>query len=131
MANRYWDILGHYDAETQAFSACVGAVAPSPFTPNANGKLVGIRIVVGSEAATTLSNALIFRLSSASFSPVNTVQIMGMGNGLQTVPAAARPTFDFDCNLDVKVGTKITVEGRNVQATAVTVDAYVLGLFES
>ena len=127
---RYWRLMGHYDAETATYSACVGAFAPSPYNPPADGKLVGLRTVVGRTAATSLTDAIQFRLTSATFQPINELQAMAIGTGLQTAPAMPAPIVDFEVNQPVKAGTPISVEGRCANASAVTNDVYLWGCFE-
>lgn len=129
MAGKYWRLIGHYDAETATFSACVGAFQTSPYTPDASGRLVGLRTVVGRTAATTLTDAVQFRLTCTTFTP-NTLHAMALGTGLQTAPANAAPPMDFSVDQPVVAGVPITVEGRCANASAVTNDVFLMGLFE-
>lgn len=128
--SRYWRLLGHYDAETQAYSACAGALQTSPYTPDADGVLKGLRVIVVGEAATSLIRGVQWRLSCAMWKP-NTCHAFGAGAGLQTVPMVQPAASDYDVDQPVKAGVPITVEARCDVATAVTVSCYLMGLFEA
>ncbi len=130
MANKFWRLIGHYDAETQAFSACAGALQTSPYTPDIDGRLVGIRVIPGGEAATSLIRGVQIRLTSTTFVP-NTIHAFVESNGLQTVPYVPAKELDYQCDQPVKAGVPITVEGRNDVATGVTVAVFIMGLFEA
>lgn len=125
---KFWRLLGHYDAETQAFSACAGALQTSPYTPDVDAKLVGLRVIPVGEAATSLIRGIQFRLTCTTFNP-NTIHAFGVGQGLQTVPETPPVVLDYEVDQLVKAGVPITVEAKNDVATAVTVSAYVMGLF--
>lgn len=127
---KFWRLLGHYDAETQAYSACAGALQTSPYTPDIDAHLIGIRCIPVGEAATSLIRGVQVRLTSTTFTP-NTIHAFAAGNGLQTVPQTPEVVTDFECDQPVKAGVPITVEGRNDVATAVTVSVYILGLFST
>lgn len=128
--SKYWRLLGHYDAETQAYSACAGAMQTSPYTPDATGKLKGLRVIPGGEAATSLIRGVQFRLTCTTFNP-NTIHAWGQGQGLQTVPQTSPVPLDYEVDQPVVAGVPITVEARNDVATAVTCSAFLMGLFES
>jgi len=123
----YWDVLGEYDAETQAFSAFAGTVA-SPYSPLVQGTLVGIRIIVNAQAATSLTRGVIIRLTCTEWTP-NTIQFAVAGNGLKTAPDPIVPTYDFALNLPVKTDKRITLEGRCIEGTHQTNSILVLGKF--
>lgn len=127
---KYWRLLGHYDAETATYSACVGAFQTSPYTPDEDARLVGLRTIVGRTAATTLTDEFQFRLTCTTFKP-NTIHVMGVGSGLQTAPAFPAPVVDYQVDQPVKAGVPITVEGRCGNASAVTNAIYLMGLFQS
>lgn len=126
---RYWRLLGHYDAETATYSACAGAFQTSPYIPDKDGKLVGLRVVIGRTAATTLTDEVQFRLTCTTFDP-NTIHVMGVGTGLQTAPAQVAPPIDYAVDQPVKAGVAITVEARCGNASAVTNAVYLMGMFE-
>lgn len=126
---RYWRLIGHYNAETAEWSACAGALQTSPYTPDKSGRLLGVRALVGRTAATTLTDAVLFRLTCSTWQP-NRVEIGCVGTGLQTAPAFPAPVYDFQVDQPVQAGVPITVEGRCANASAVTVDVFVFGLFE-
>ena len=128
--SKYWRLLGHYDAETQAFSACAGALQTSPFTPDMSGKLVGLRVIPVGEAATSLIRGIQFRLSCTTFNP-NTIHAFGASNGVQTAPNVTPQVFDYEVDQPVTAGVPITVEAKNDVATAVTVSCYLMGCFTS
>lgn len=126
---RLWRLLGMYDAETTAWSALAGTVA-SPFTPDFNGRLVGLRTIVGAGAANSLTEHIQFRLISNSFTP-NSIECAAQGAGLHTAPAIAPAPIEWPVLQSVRVGVDIVIEGRNLTAeTPVTNEVYVYGLFE-
>lgn len=127
---KYWRILGEYDAETQAWSAFAGTAGASPYTPDTNGRLKGIRAIVSGQAATSLTRGVLLRLTSAIFAPTNRLEFAVAGHGLETVPQQNPPVYDFEIDQPVQVGTKIDLEGKCLEATHVTNSVLVLGLFE-
>lgn len=128
---RYWRLLGFYDAETKTYSAMAGSYQTSPYTPDEDATLVGVRVVNGGAAATTLTELQQFKLSCTTFKP-NSIEVGGLGSGLHTAPALAAPIIDWPINQPVKAGVPITVEGRNTTAeTPVTVETQLWGCFES
>lgn len=126
---KYTRVIGHYNAETQAFSACAGAFQASPFTPDISGRLVGIRLLEGQEAATSLTCDVQIRVSCGIWKP-NTLDLAINGGGLKTVPVAFQGQVDYPIDQPVSAGVPIVTEGRNSVATAVTVSVIVIGIFE-
>jgi len=125
-----WRMLARYDAETTTYSACAGAGGTSPYTPEFDGKLVGLRGIAGGGAATALVNMVQFKLSCVTFKP-NVIEAAVLGNGIQTAPAFKPAPLDFPVEQDVKAGVPITIEGRNIDAdTPVTVDVQLWGCFQ-
>ena len=124
----YWRVMGRYNAETQAYSAFAGAGLASPFTPAKDGRLIGIRIIVGSEAATSLTEGVLIKLTCTKWTP-NVMEFAVQGNGIRTAPAAKTPVYDFVCDQPVSESSPITLEGQCVEATHVTNSVYVLGQF--
>jgi len=127
---KYWRLLAHYDAETQAYSACAGALQTSPYTPDESAKLIGLRVIMGGEAATSLIRGVQFRLTCTTFKP-NTIHAFGEDTGIQTALHPQPPTYDYEVNQPVVAGVPITIEAKNDVATAVTVAVFLLGCFES
>lgn len=128
---KFWRCLGQYDSETTSYTALAVSGFSSPYTPDFNGKLLGLRAIVNRSAATSLINHIEFRLTCTSFSP-NTIEIGAQGGGLQTAPALQPEALDWQIDEPVVAGVPITIEGRNVTAdTPVTVSAMIYGLFES
>lgn len=127
---RYWRLIGHYDAETSTYSECAGAMQTSPYSPDEDARLIGLRTMVGRTSAATLTDAGQWRISSTTFKP-NTMHAMWLGSGLQTAPAFPAPVVDFQVDQPVKSGVNITVEGRCANASGVTNDIFLLGLFAS
>lgn len=122
--------MAHYAGEAQAFEAAAGALGASPYTPDEDGRLVGLRVITAPEAATSLTEGFQLRLSCALWKP-NTIQVVGIGNGLATVPSIPAPVIDYDVDQPVKAGVPITIEGRHAVATAVTHSSFVMGCFIS
>lgn len=126
---KFWRLLGHYDAESTTYSACAGVPA-SPYTPDIDARLVGLRAIVNRNAATSLINHIQFKLTSTTFTP-NAIEVGAQGSGLQTAPAQQAETLDYQVDQPVKSGVPISIEARNVTAdTPVTVSALLYGLFE-
>jgi len=125
---KMWRMITQYDAETTAYTACAGTPA-SPYTPDFNGVLVGLRTIVNRSAATSLINHVQFKLTCNTFKP-NSIEIGAQGSGLQTAPAEQPPPMEWPIEQPVQAGVPITIEGRCVTAdTPVTVSVLVYGLF--
>jgi hypothetical protein len=128
---RYWKVLAEYDAETTTYSACAGGAGSSPYTPDENATLVGLRVIVGGDAATTLTELVQFKLTCTTFKP-NSIECMGAGGGLRTAPFPQPAPIDYTVNQRVLAGVPITIEARNVTAdTPVTNSVVIMGCFES
>lgn len=125
---RFWRLMGGYDAETNAYSACA-YVQASPWTPDFNGRLVGLRTQASYTAATSLVGNIQFRIGCTNFSP-NSIECYAQGGGLATVPANISAPIDFAVDQPIVAGVPITVEGRCNDMTPVTVQAYLYGLFQ-
>lgn len=127
---KYWRLIGHYTGEAQTYEALAGTFQASPYTPDEDANLIGLRAFCAPEAATSLVENFQLRLTCTTFKP-NTIHVAGCGNGLATVPAIPSPVFDYDVNQPVKAGVPITIEGRHAVATAVTANIILMGLFQS
>lgn len=129
---KYVDCLGEYDAESTSWSALAGGAGTSPYSPKYSGKLVGLKVVVNRDAATTLTNHVQFRLSCPTFKP-NSFIVGGQGSGLQTAPAlmAGKDSeSEWPVEQDVVAGVPFTIEGRDVTAdTPVTNSVLLYGVF--
>lgn len=133
MGRKFWDCLGEYDAESTSWSALVGGVGSSPYTPKYSGTLKGLRTIVNRDAATTLTNHVQFKLSHPAFVP-NSIIVGSQGSGIQTAPALMSgedSKLDWEVDQEVQAGVPITIEGRDVTAdTPVTNSVLLYGLFE-
>lgn len=128
---KYWRLIGHYNGESQTYEALAGTFQTSPYTPDEDARLRGIRVLVGGEAATSLVEGMQVRLTCTTFKP-NTIHVTAMGNGLRTAPATPQGVpVDYEVDQPVKSGVPITLEARHNVATAVTAQAFIMGLFES
>lgn len=128
---KYWRLMGQYDAESTTYTAFAVSGMASPYTPDEDARLTGLRVVPNRSAATSLVNHLQFRLTCTTFRP-NSIECGGQGTGLQTAPAVMSAPMDWDVDQPVKAGVPITLEGRNNTAdTPVTVSAMLYGRFES
>lgn len=128
----YWKIMGRYDAETQAWSAFTtftGGPA-SPFVPVEQSTLIGVRIIVGAQAATSLTEGVGIRMTCTGWKP-NTQDFVVSGTGLRTAPANQPPTYDFPVNQPCSPSLPITLEGICLEATHVTNSVLVMGKFKS
>jgi len=127
---QYWRVIGHYNGEAQTFEALAGTFQTSPYSHDENATLVGVRVMVAPEAATSLVEGFQIRLSCAAWKP-NVMHVAGIGNGLATAPAVPAPVIDYPCNQPVQAGVPITIEGRHAVATAVTANIIIMGQFVS
>ena len=128
MATKFWRLMGHYDAETSTWSACAGTAQTSPWTPDFNGTLIGLRTQVSATAATSLVEHVQLKLTCNNFRPAS-IECFGQGNGLQTVPCNAQPTTDFPLEQPIVAGVPVSIEGRCTDGTPVTNNTYVYGQF--
>lgn len=127
---KYWRLIGHYNGEATTYEALAGTFQSSPYTPDEDARLVGLRVMQAPEAATSLVEGFQLRLTCTTFKP-NTIHVCGIGNGLATVPAIPAPVVDYEVDQPVKSGVPITIEGRHAVATAVTANILLLGMFQS
>jgi len=127
---KLWRCIGEYDAETTTYSALAGGAQASPYTPDFNGVLKGIRAVVNRQAVTTLTNHVQFRLTCTTFNP-NTIHAGAQGTGIQTAPAQPAEALEWPMEQPVTAGVPITIEGRCIGDTHVTNSVLLYGLFES
>lgn len=126
---RIWRLLGEYDGEATTFAALAGTPA-SPYTPDFNGKLIGLRTIPSGSAASSLLRHIEFRLTCSGWAP-NTVEVGCQGSGLETAPLNPGPSMDWQIDQPVQAGVPITIEARNITgATPVTVEAFIYGLFD-
>lgn len=131
--SKYWKLLAEYDEEGVTFTPCLGTVsgAKSPYSPVENAKLKGLRAFVNRDGATTLINAVQFKLDCATFSP-NSLECGVQGSGLQTVPAMQSKSTDWEFDQPVKAGVPIIIEARNITGdTPVGVGALLYGFFDN
>lgn len=129
MSTKFWRLLGEMAETGTAFAAVAGAAAPSPYTPDIDAQLVGIRVITGRQTASSLTNGYQVRLNCTTFLP-NAIHVASVGSGLQTAPAFTPNQMDYEVNQPVKSGVPITIEGRNTYANAVTPDNLIMGLFQ-
>lgn len=128
---KYWKLLGEYDAETTTYSELAGGAGSSPYTPVENATLVGLRVIVSADAATTLTEAVQFKLTSSTFKP-NSIECGGQGVGIATAPRLGVPFIDWVVEQKVTAGVPITIEARNITAdTPVTNNVLIFGCFVS
>lgn len=129
---RIWRLMGLSVDEGTAFVACagIGGVGAAPYTPDFNGRLVGLRTVPSGAAATSLLRHMEFRLGCAAWSP-NTIEVGVQGSGIETALFQPNMALDWSVDQPVVAGTPITVESRNVTAaTPITVECLIYGCFE-
>lgn len=127
---KYWRLIAELTGEATTWETAAGAAQTSPYTPDEDARLVGIRTLVGRTAATTLTGQVQIRLTSTTFKP-NTIHVGAVGGGLQTAPAVPAPAYDFEVDQPVKAGVPITIESRCLVANDVTNDIMVFGMFAS
>lgn len=127
---KYQRLIAELTGEATTWEAAAGAGQTSPYTPDEDARLKGLRLMVGRTAATTLTGQVQVRLSCTTFKP-NTIHVGAVGSGLQTAPAFPAPIYDFEVDQPVKAGVPITIESRCLVANDVTNDIMVFGFFES
>jgi hypothetical protein len=127
---KYWKLMAEYDSETSSFTACVGANAPSPYTPTENAKLIGLRTIVSAVAATTLTEAVQFKLTSSTFKP-NSIEVGAQGIGIATAPRNNSLDLDWAIDQPVVAGVPVTIEARCTSGTPVTNNVQLWGCFVS
>lgn len=132
---RYWKLLGEYNAESTTYSEFAGTGRTSPYSPQENARLVGLRPILNRAAATTLINHVQIKLTCSTFKP-NSIECSAQGSGLQTAPALSggvNSHIDFECDQPVQAGVPITLEGKNISETdtPVTVSCLLYGLFDN
>jgi len=111
---KFWDTIAESVSESTSWTACAGTGGSSPYTPPVAGKIVGLRTVVGNNAATSLTCHGEFKLSCGlwNVSP----KVAYQGAGLMTVPAFAPKPLDYACDLEIKPGYPIIIESRTLSA---------------
>lgn len=127
---KFWRLMAESNTTATTYAACAGASAASPYTPDFNGTLVGLRVITANDAATSLTEATQFKLTCNTFTP-NSIEVVGLGAGLATVPYNAPAPNDYIVDQEVTAGVPITIEARNVTAdTPVTPNVLLVGCFE-
>jgi hypothetical protein len=126
---KFWRLIGEMVETATTYGAVAGAAAPSPYVPDVDAKMIGIRVLAGRQTASSLTNNFQVRLTCTTFNP-NTLHVGGVGSGLQTAPAQEPIPVDFEVDQPVKAGVPITIEGRNTYANAVTCDNLIFALFQ-
>lgn len=125
-----WRLMGQYNAVTTTFSGLAGTPA-SPYTPDFDGRLVGLRVITSRNAATSLIDFVQFRLTCNTFKP-NVLEIGVDGGGLQTAPVLKGLPTDYEVDQEIRAGVPITIEGRNITSgTPVTTSVFLIGMFIS
>jgi len=129
------DCLCEYDAESTSWSSPTGvggSTINGSYTPQADGNLIGLRVVVNRDAATSLTNHVQFKLTCPLWGSRSCI-VGGQGTGLQTAPALMGgdgSKLDYEVDLPVKSGVPITITARDVTAdTPVTNSVLLYGFF--
>ena len=130
----YWDVLGNSANTTTGlvdFNAGISAAA-GPYTPKFNWSLKMLRVIVGSQAATSLQESFRVELLCTLWDP-NLLRFIVSGHGLHTAPAVPGQTIAWDFPLDqtVATNTNITMQGVQIETTAVTPRINLIGLFST
>lgn len=126
---KFWRLMAESNTTATTYTACAGASAASPYTPDFSGTLIGLRVVTANDAATSLTEATQFKLTCTKFLP-NAIEVVGLGAGLATVPYNAPAPNDYVVEQPIVAGIPITIEARNVTAdTPVTPNVLLIGCF--
>lgn len=131
----YWKMLGRYSSETTSYTPAAtneaGDAGQASIDVELDGRLVGLRVMEGAGAATSLTGHVQWKLVCTIWQP-NTMEVGVDGRGIQTAPAFAPKHLDFVVDQPVQTDKKIKIEARNNNAdTPVTVDAFLYGKFEA
>jgi hypothetical protein len=127
----YWKLMGEYDSETTDFTEFAGGGGSSPYSHDEDAQLIGLRTIVGGDAATTLTEHGVIRLTSTTFKP-NAIECAFAGGGLRTAPFTQPAPMDHKVDQKVLASIKIKIEGKNLTAdTPVTNSVLLMGLFRS
>lgn len=127
---KYWVYMGEYDAESTTFTAFAGGGGSSPYSPDTDGQLKALKVIIGGDGATSLTEHVEFRLTCTKFKP-NAIHCGHSGNGLATAPAFKPAPADWIVDQEIKSGVPIKLEGRNITAdTPVGVSVHLYGLIE-
>lgn len=134
---KFWDCLAEYDAESTSWSApsgVGGTTTTGQYAPQVSGRLIGLRVVVNRDAASSLTNHVQFKLSCATFTP-NSMIVGGQGSGLQTAPALMSgdsSKIDYEVDQAIQAGVPVQIQARDVTAdTPVTNSVLLYGLFQT
>ena len=105
-------------------SAAVGG-----FTPDYDGRLIGVIIDVGEEAATSLVEDVRVELSCTLWKP-NKLEFGAKGSGLRTAPGVQlKPTF-YTVDQEAKANKEITGQYIHDSGSPVTSRIRVWGVFQ-
>jgi len=126
----YEKLIAHIQEEGINYAAAAGAMQPSGFNPVEKCRLTGIRVLPTRTAATTLLDGKQIKITCNTFRP-NSIEVFVAGSGIQTAPAAQPIPIDFVVDQPCEPANTFTVESRDVNASAVTNDIFVIGKFES
>lgn len=126
---RCWRLVAQSVGEATTYEAAAGTLQTSPFTPDFSGRLVGLRVLTARTAATTLTDAMQWKLTCTTFNP-NVIHVGNVGSGLQTAPAFPVPAIDWSIDQPVQAGVPITIETRCNNGSAVTNDCLLFGCFD-
>lgn len=126
---KFWRLLGEMVETGTAYAPVAGAAAPSPYQPDIDARLIGIRVITSRQTASSLTNGQQIKVTCTTFTP-NVIHVATSGTGLQTAPAFLANQMDYDMDEPVKSGVPIVIEGRNTYANAVTPDTLIMGLFQ-
>jgi len=128
---RYWKFMGEYNAITDSYSEFAGTSGASPYNPDEDARLKGLRVIFARDSAASLVDAVVIKLTCTAFQP-NSIEVGGDGGGIQTAPVAAPRVYDWEVDQPVKSNLKITLEGKKVGAdTYVTPNVLLFGLFDN
>jgi hypothetical protein len=103
--------------------------ALTPWTPTKSAKMIGVEIVVGYQAATSLVESGYIKMSCPTFGGVD-AYFGFCGLGVGTAPREYIPPIKHVCDLDVQAGTP--VKGFiYLNVTATTPEIFVYGIFQA
>jgi len=116
-------------ATSTSVATTYAAMTGSPYNPLTNGRLIKVELHAAGDAATSLIEMVVVKLTNPKWGVPLIVSTQG--GGLRTATCPPIPTGEIVCDLPVTIGSQITIEIKNeTGATPVTPRYSVIGLFQ-
>jgi len=116
-------------ATSTSVATTYAAMTGSPYNPLTNGRLIKVEVHVAGDAATSLIEMVVVKLTNPKWGVPLIVSTQGSGVRTATVPAV--PVGQLQCDLPVTIGSQISLEVKHeTGATPVTPRISVIGVFQ-